>query len=89
MPARWLVIVSWISLTVAVGSAARILTDIYARGHRLKMPVMEAVWPATALYLGPVGVWAYLQVRSCHPLRDGLSLVASRNCCGVATCAVS
>jgi hypothetical protein len=33
--------------------------DIYVRRHRQAMPIMEAVWPVTALYFGPVAVWAY------------------------------
>ncbi|MDQ2850048.1 MAG: DUF4396 domain-containing protein [Actinomycetota bacterium] len=59
MPASWLSIVAWVALAGAFVSAAVILVDIYGRGHRLKMPVMEAVWPVTALYFGPVAIWAY------------------------------
>ena len=58
-PPTWLVWVSWLSLGVAVLSAADILIDIYLRQRRQKMPVMEAVWPVTALYFGPVASIAY------------------------------
>jgi hypothetical protein len=42
-------------------SAVVILADIYLAGNRQRMPVMEAVWPVNALYLGPVAVWLYLR----------------------------
>ncbi len=59
MPPPWLVALSWVALAVAFVSAGIILVDIYGRGYRLKMVVMESVWPVTALYFGPLGVWAY------------------------------
>jgi hypothetical protein len=55
----WLIDLSWAMLALAFASAGLILADIYGRGHRQQMPVMEAVWPVTALYFGPVAVWAY------------------------------
>ncbi|HVW85944.1 MAG TPA: DUF4396 domain-containing protein [Bryobacteraceae bacterium] len=57
-PPYWLIVVSEVCLVVAIGCAVLILFDII-RGHRQKMPVMNVVWPITALYLGPVAVWAY------------------------------
>ena len=59
MPPTWLTLLSWTALAVGVSSAAVVLVDIYGRGFRQRMPVMEAVWPITALYLGPVAVWGY------------------------------
>ncbi|MGH3503343.1 MAG: DUF4396 domain-containing protein [Nocardioidaceae bacterium] len=59
MPPDWLVWLSWSALAVAFASAAVIAYDIYGRRHRLQMPVMEAVWPVTALYFGPLAAWAY------------------------------
>lgn len=59
MPPTWLVIASWCSLALGFGCAGWIVFDIYGRGHRQHMTVMEAVWPLTALYLGPLAVWAY------------------------------
>jgi hypothetical protein len=61
MAPTWLVALSWIALTAAFVSAVVILTDIYGRDYRQRMPVMEAVWPVTALYFGPVAVWMYLR----------------------------
>ena len=59
MPPMWLTVVAWIALAAGVVSATILLVDIYVRGYRLKMPVMEAVWSATGLYLGPLAVWGY------------------------------
>lgn len=61
MPPSWLraSAVAWISLAAAFASAAMILYDIFGRGHRQRMWIMEPVWPVTALYLGPLGWWAY------------------------------
>lgn len=55
----WLTAVSWIFVGIAVLCAAAILYDVYGRGYRQRTGVMEAVWPITALYLGPLGLWAY------------------------------
>ncbi|WP_412753781.1 DUF4396 domain-containing protein [Krasilnikovia sp. M28-CT-15] len=41
--------------------ALGILADIYLAGYRQKMPIMEAVWPVNALYLGPLAVWLYVR----------------------------
>jgi hypothetical protein len=59
MPPHWLSVLAWISLFLAFGSAGGILVDMYVRGKRPPMGIMEAVWPVTALYLGPVAWWAY------------------------------
>ena len=59
MPPRWLTVVAWISLAGAAATAAAIAFDIYGRGLRQKMAVMEAVWPVTALYFGPFAWPAY------------------------------
>lgn len=59
MPSVWLVVIAWIALVAAFGSAGFILFDILGRGYRQPMAVMNWVWPVTALYFGPVAVWAY------------------------------
>ena len=57
----WLTIISWTFLALALASAAAITADIYLRGYRQHMKVMEAVWPITALYFGPLALPAYLR----------------------------
>lgn len=59
MPPAWLTILSWTALALAFGAAAWIAADQWLRGHRQDMAIMEAVWPVTALYWGPVAVWGY------------------------------
>src|SRR5579864_4313602 len=59
MPSTWLTTLAWISIAAGFISAAAILYDIYGNGLRQPMRVMEAVWPITALYLGPLGLLLY------------------------------
>jgi hypothetical protein len=54
----WLVWLSIASLAVALASAAYLLYDIVVHKRRM-MAVMKWVWPLTALYMGPVAIWAY------------------------------
>ncbi len=57
----WLTPVSWSFVALAVVSAAFIAYDILGRGHRQRVGAMNLVWPATALYFGPLAVFAYLR----------------------------
>ncbi len=59
MPPVWLTVISWISLGIAFPCSGAVLIDVYGRGYRQHMWVMEAIWPITCLYFGPVGLWAY------------------------------
>jgi hypothetical protein len=59
MPPTWLTVIAWISLAAAFATAAAILWAIFGRGRRQKMWIMEAVWPVTALYFGPLAWLAY------------------------------
>ena len=59
MPTVWLTVLAWVVLGLALLAAGEIVWDIYGRGYRQKMGVMEAVWPVTALYFGPAATWAY------------------------------
>jgi hypothetical protein len=59
MPPSWLTVVAWVSLSLALVTAGIIVYDIYGRGYRQKMGVMEVVWPVTALYFGPPAWLAY------------------------------
>jgi hypothetical protein len=53
---HWL---SWAMLALGFASALVILADELVLGHRQQMPVMNLVHPITALYWGPVWLWAY------------------------------
>ncbi len=55
----WLAVISWIFVGIAVLCAAAILYDILGRGYRQRTSVMEAVWPITALYFGPLALLLY------------------------------
>ncbi|MDA8393376.1 MAG: DUF4396 domain-containing protein [Actinomycetota bacterium] len=59
MPPAWLTILSWAAIASALLCAGWIAADLWLRGHRQQMGVMEAVWPITALYFGPAAVWGY------------------------------
>ena len=54
-------VVAIVSLCVAVLCALLIALDIVA-GNRQKMWIMNLVWPITALYSGPLGLWSYYTV---------------------------
>ena len=61
MEPHWLTILSWIALGLGFASALAILVDEFLLGHRQHMPVMNLVHPITALYWGPVWLWAYFR----------------------------
>jgi hypothetical protein len=56
--APWLLALAWVSLAAGLGSALWMALDILL-ARRQRMAVMNAVWPLTALYMGPFGLWAY------------------------------
>jgi hypothetical protein len=58
---RGLVILAETSLLLAAASALWIMGDLLA-GHRQRMWIMNAVWPVTALWAGPMAVYAYYRV---------------------------
>ena len=55
---HWLTLLAGASLALALGCALVIAIDLLA-GRRQPMAVMNLVWPITALYAGPLGLWAY------------------------------
>lgn len=57
----WLTTIAWVSVAFGGLTALVILADILA-GHRQHMAVMNAVWPVTGLYAGPLAAWAYFTV---------------------------
>ena len=55
----WLIILSWSVTGIGLLCAGLILADIYLGGYRQSMKSREAVWPVTAIYAGPLALWAY------------------------------
>lgn len=55
----WLTPLSWFFVAVGVISAALVLYDIYGRRRHQPNTAMGLVWPVSALYLGPFGLWLY------------------------------
>lgn len=50
------------AVAVASGVAAALVVTIdLVVGHRQKMAIMNVVWPLTALWAGPFGLWAYFR----------------------------
>jgi len=62
----WLTTLSWVFIATGVISAAAILYDLYGQGHRQPQRVMEAVWPLSALYLGPFALPIYNRFGRTH-----------------------
>ena len=61
MEPQWLMIVSWVALAVGFASALAVLVDEFLLGYRQHMAIMNLVHPITALYWGPVWLWAYFR----------------------------
>lgn len=59
MPPGWAETVGWVFLGFGFASALIILADEFVFGHRQQMAIMNVVHPITALYWGPVWLWAY------------------------------
>ena len=61
MTPHWLNTLAIVSLIAAGCCAAVIALDI-ARGNKQHMWIMNVVWPVTALWSGPLGLWAYFRI---------------------------
>ena len=59
MAPTWVTVSAWIYTGVGVLFAVWILADTYLGGYRQRLGPMEIVWPITAVWAGPLGVWAY------------------------------
>jgi hypothetical protein len=55
----WFELVSWVALGLGFASALVIVADIVVLGNRQHMAIMNLAFPLTALYLGPIALWAY------------------------------
>src|SRR5947209_3795463 len=59
MPPSWLQTLADIYTPLSIASALVVLADIFVAGRRQHMGIMDAVWPLTALYWGPLGLIPY------------------------------
>lgn len=59
MPPDWLQALAGVYVPLSIATALVVLGDIYLLGRRQHMTIMEAVWPLTMLYWGPVGLLFY------------------------------
>lgn len=57
----WLDVLAIASLSLAALSCLIVLFDIFIAGNRQHMWIMDVVWPVTAVWAGPVGLWAYFR----------------------------
>jgi len=73
-PADWIEAIGWLSLGAAFASALLILFDIFGKGYRQKMWIMNLVYPITALYWGPVALWFYFA----HGRRDSMPAIEEK-----------
>ena len=59
MAPHWFELAAWAALGLGFASALVIAADIVLLGNRQHMPIMNLVFPLSALYMGPVAVLAY------------------------------
>jgi hypothetical protein len=57
----WLTALAWAWVTACLVSVAVIARDVFARGRRQPSKTLDGVWPASALYLGPIAVVMYMR----------------------------
>lgn len=78
----WLHSLAIVSLMLAGLSFVLIAVDLL-NGHRQSMWIMNLVWPLTALYAGPLAVWAYYRIgrkmaTANMPMRGDMSSMPSK-----------
>ncbi|RYY17890.1 MAG: DUF4396 domain-containing protein [Alphaproteobacteria bacterium] len=59
MPPTWLQAAASIYVPLAIANALLVLVDIFVLGRRQHMAIMDAVWPLTMLYWGPLALLFY------------------------------
>lgn len=60
MSPHWLTILAWVALASGFASAGWLLMEQIR--HPQRMWIMDLVWPITALYMGPLAIWAYYKM---------------------------
>lgn len=59
MPPFWMTTVAKVHIFLSLIAAGWVVFDIFVVGRSQKMKIMEAVWPLTMLYFGPMGAIFY------------------------------
>ncbi len=59
MAPSWFELVAWVALGLGFASALVIAGDIVVLGNWQHMAIMDLAFPLTALYMGPIALWAY------------------------------
>src|SRR2546427_4772163 len=59
MAPHWFDLVAWVALGLGFASALVIVADVVVLGNWQHMAIMDLAFPLTALYLGPIALWAY------------------------------
>ena len=79
MVPTWLTAVAWTYLSICFCCAAAIAGDIFIAGRRQPMAVMNAVFPITALYFGPLALafyWRWGRAANGMEMADGIAMAA-------------
>lgn len=63
----WLIALAWLSVLLGIACAVWIALDETRRPQA--MGIMDVVWPVTALYAGPLALWAYYGFGRAEPRR--------------------
>ncbi len=64
---------AFVYICLSIGAALLVLADIFLLGRRQPMGVMDAVWPLTMLYWGPLGLPFYFGFGRAAPARTPMS----------------
>src|SRR5947208_530498 len=59
MPPSWFELLAWVALGLGFASALVIVADLVVLGNWQHMAIMDLAFPLTALYMGPIALWAY------------------------------
>src|SRR6266705_2019547 len=59
MAPSWFELLAWVALGLGFASALVIVADIVVLGNWQHMAIMDIAFPLTALYMGPIALWAY------------------------------
>jgi hypothetical protein len=59
MPPAWFQTAASIYVPLSIASAMLVVVDIFVLGRQQHMAIMNAVWPLTMLYWGPLGLLFY------------------------------